>query len=276
MTAVLANSPVSFTDATGSQMSIPLSDIYFDSSGAIKADRWPPYPTGSSTFKNQVDAWLQYLVKKGDLVKDTAAPVPAAMLVEAKQAGATGNSVRLVVSNVREVTGNEVFDVTVMETNTYTGLTPATIKNVIGTSAGGGTQPGLVFVSSAGAPAMPAAVTDQALADSPTATAILKAAATTAFELTPKAAGTDGHLTKVTIKDVDATAGTFTLVAVWTKTATGIQPSAMLTDFDYELTISVPTGATALAVPAPGAVVLSGGEDAQGPQRASAVLAANQ
>lgn len=270
MTAVLANSPVSFTDATGKQKSIPLSDIYFDSSGAIKADRWPPYPAGSSTFKNQVDAWLQYLVKKGDLVKDTAAPVPAAMLIEANQAGATGNSVRVVVSNVREVAGTEVFDVTVTETDTYTGLTPGNIRNVIGASANGGTQPGLVFVSSGTPPAMPAAVTDQVLAASPTATAI----APSAFELTPKAAGADGALTKVTIKDV--TAGTFTLVAVWTKSAAGIQPSAMSATFGYELAISVPTGATALAVPAPGEYVLSGGANAQGPQKASAVLAANQ
>jgi hypothetical protein len=204
------------------------------------------------------------------------------MLVKAKDAGATGNTIRLVTTNVREVAGNQVFDMTVTETDTYTGLTPATIKNVIGSSAGGGQSPGLVFVSSAGTPDLPAAVTDLPLImTSPpgNATAIVEKTDTTmAFELSAKADDVDGENTKVTIKDVNTAAGTFTLVAVWSKTVTGLQPGgvAAATNFGYEITTAIPVGATALAVPAPGSVTLSGGADAQGPQKASAVLAANQ
>jgi hypothetical protein len=277
MPAVLANGPVGFTD-TGQQKVIPLPDLYFDiTSGAIKADKWPPYKTSSNqAFKDSIDAWLQHLVLNGDLVKDRAESPPAAMLITAKDAGASGNSIIIVVSNVRDDTAtppNKIFDMSLTETDTYTGLTPTTITDVLGTTAGGGKKPGLVFVSSAAAPVLPAPGANPLVGDPATVT-IDKADTTPgAFDVTAKRGGVDGALTVVTIKDV--VGQTFTLVAVWTKSANGIAAAAVATQFAYEINVSAPPGGGAILAPAPGTLVLSGGADAQGPAAASAVVAAN-
>ena len=275
MPAVLANGPIGFTDS-GQQKAIPLPDLYFDASGLIKADKWPPYNSSTAALKNSIDAWLQHLVRNGDLVKDTQQTPAAAMVITAKDPGAAGNSIKIVVSNVREDVANppnKIFDVTVTETDTYTGLTPATIKDLLGTAAGGGQKPGLVFISSAAAPVLPAAGANP-LSTDPAKATINKADATPgAFDVTAKRGGVDGALTVVTIKDV--VGQTFTLVAVWTKSANGILPAAFSTQFAYEIVVSAPPGGGALLVPAPGTLVLAGGADAQGPTAASTVVPAN-
>lgn len=275
MTAVLANGPVTFTDDKGSQMAIPLPDLYFDAAN-IKADKWPPYKNSASqAFKDSVDAWLQYLVRNGELVKDSQAVTGDAMLITAKSPGATGNTIKIVVTNIRDdatVPPNKIFDVTVTETDTYSGLTPATVKDVIGTAAGTGTQPGLVFVSSAAAPGLPAAG-DNPLTGAPAKVKIKQADATTAFEVQAKDADAAGANTVVTIKNISGES--FDLVAVWNKTKTGIKASDMQTEFGYEITVAAPPSGASILTPATGAIVLSGGADAQGPTRASVIVPAN-
>lgn len=275
MTAVLANGPVTFTDDKGSQMAIPLPDLYFDATN-IKADKWPPYKdSASQAFKDSVDAWLQYLVRNGELVKDTQAVTGDAMLITAKSPGATGNSIKIVISNIRDdanVPPNKIFDVTVTETDSYSGLTPATIKDVIGTAAGTGTKPGLVFVSSAAAPALPVAG-DSPLAGAPAKVKLKQADASTAFEVQAKDADADGANTVVTIKNIAGQS--FDMVVVWNKTKTGIKASEMQTNFGYELAVAAPPSGTTILTPAPGAIVLSGGADAQGPTKASVIVPAN-
>ncbi len=245
-------------------------------SAGREADKWPPYNSSTAALKNSIDAWLQHLVRNGDLVKDTQQPPAAAMVITAKDPGAAGNSIKIVVSNVREDVANppnKIFDVTVTETDTYTGLTPATIKDVLGTAAGGGQKPGLVFISSAAAPVLPAAGTNP-LSTDPAKATINKADATPgAFDVTAKRGGVDGALTVVIIKDV--VGQTFTLVAVWTKNANAMSPAAFSTQFAYEIVVSAPPGGGALLVPAPGTLVLAGGADAQGPTPASTVVPAN-
>jgi hypothetical protein len=100
------------------------------------------------------------------------------------------------------------------------------------------------------------------------------AGAGVAFTVSAKSSGADGALTKATIKDIDSNANTFTLVATWAKTATGIQVTAVQTSFDYELTVSAPAGGK-LAVPAAGTITLSGGTDAAAASSAAALIPAS-
>lgn len=283
MQAVLANGPVGFTNAQGQQVSIPLTDLYFDDKGAIQADKWVPFNT--SPDQASIASWLKHLVKSGDLVKDPTPPLPppppppptAAMLIAARDKGVEGNSIQIVVSGIRPDPADStktIFDVKVTETDTYTGLTAATIQQKLGNAAGAG----LVFVSSLN-PGTPIAgpsqlVWDGVAANSAKAT-IKKADNTDAFELTAKRAGADGANTAVTITIEDPVAETFTLVALWTKTATGIEVADLGTNFDYEITVDPPVSGGTILVPASGTIVLSGGADAMGPVAASAVVAKN-
>src|SRR5947209_17990916 len=125
MPAVLANGPIGFTDS-GQQKAIPLPDLYFDASGLIKVDKWPPYNSSTTALKNSIDAWLQHLVRNGDLVKDTQQPPAAAMVITAKDPGAAGNSIKLVVSNLRAAVANppnQTFAATLTQPATHTRLT---------------------------------------------------------------------------------------------------------------------------------------------------------
>lgn len=151
---VVANGPVAFSDGSGRAFSIPLSLLDFDANGAIRAERWPLYLAHQALL----DVWLPYLQAQGVISEGEAAAPVEAMIITAKQAGAAGNTILLTIDNVRPNPADNtiiIFDATVTETSSYTGLTPATIKTVLGSVAGGGERPGLVFVSSAGDPQLP-------------------------------------------------------------------------------------------------------------------------
>lgn len=273
---VVANGPISFSDAQGRAFSIPLSLLYFDGGGTIQADTWPLY----GDHQALIDDWLPYLQEQG-LIREGEAPAPVeAMIVKAQDPGAAGNTILLNIGNVHpDPADNTVtrFDATVTETNSYPGLAVETVKTVLGTGAGSGSKPGLVFVSSAGDPELPKAGSyplagggagTPATADIPN-----QDESATAFSLTARKEGGDGDLITVEINAVDTAASTFTLTATWAKSATDLEAGELAAAFDYEITVDPPASGT-LAAPAAGEYALSGGADAQTAKPASVTLVA--
>jgi hypothetical protein len=261
-TPALSNGPVEFTNAGGNQVSLPLSSIFFDgktihSEGSIY-----------NANKAAADDWLTYLAKIGEIVPDANPPSKTAMVIKAKSAGSTGNFIQIRFSNPDNTDPTNVkFDVTVTETDAYPGLTPATIQQALGAQPGLVVLPGTAPTELPQPGSYPLAVTNP---NSPASVDIPKNSGSgNAFTLQAKADGPDGALTQVTIKDVTAT--TFTLTAAWMKTATQIMASNIGATFDYEITVSAPTGGT-LSAPAAGTVTLSGGSDAASARQASAVV----
>jgi hypothetical protein len=275
-TAALANGPIELTSPLGQLEQIPIAALYFDSTNHLKADQWPAYAALSSAEKDSLNAWLGYLVDEG-VIRQAAQPPPvAAMVITAKDAGSQSNNITIEFSNV----SGSNFDAKLTETDVYSGLTPATVKSVIGSTAHGGTEPGLVYVSSAGTPTMPANLAATALSGSTHKLDVKESnGTTTAFTVKGKSNVADADLTKVSITDVGNTSNppdTFTLTAVWTKTVTGVTANH-LADSDklgYEINVGGPPAGT-LAAPAPGAVHLRGGSDTTAPTAASATVNAN-
>jgi hypothetical protein len=260
-TPALASGPVEFTDA-GNQVSLPLASIFFDGN-TVHAE-------GSlyNSHKAAADDWLAYLAKIGEIVPDAQHPAKTAMVIKAKSAGSNGNFIQIQFSNLDNTDPNNVeFDAAVTETDTYAGLTPATIQPALSA------QPGLVILPGATPTELPKAGTYPMAVNSPNTAATAdipkNAGSGNAFTVQARADGPDGALTQATIKDVTATA--FTLVAAWTKTATHITAANLGPTFDYEITVSAPSGGT-LSAPAPGTVTLSGGSDAASASQASAVV----
>lgn len=251
---VVSSGPIEITDSLGKQVLIPLTALYFDSSGKIKAEQWPAY-TANPALQAPVDQWLAYLVKQGLITPgNIPAPKPA-FQVEAKDPGSNGNTITVQISKVTAdlvTPGNSTADVTVTETNTYSNLSPATILGVIGKVANTGSRPGLVFCSTI-PPAMPPAAISGNLAGSPPVFDVGGA-----FTLQGKEDVPAAPLTTITIQDVDAGTQTFTLIATWTKTVKAVAMSALDTQFGYVIHVS---GAVT-APPAAGTITLTGGADA--------------
>ncbi len=258
-TPALFNGPIDFTDlASGKQISLPLSSVFFDGS-SVKAEG-----DVYVAHKAAADAWLAYLAGTGLLAADKSPPAVPAMVITAKDAGASGNFIQMTFKNfVPDADpANTKFDTVVSEVDTYTELKPATIQDTLGAAAGAGKQPGLVFVPGGAVTDMPAAVPETSMSGDPATLPIPKNSGPgNAFTLQAKAAGADGALTKITIKDVNIAASTFTLIASWTKPKTSIKASQIQSNFAYEIVVAPPSGGT-LAPPAPGTVALSGGSDA--------------
>jgi hypothetical protein len=260
-TPALATGPVEFTDA-GNQVSLPLSSIFFDG-GAIHAE-------GAiyNAHKAAADDWLTYLAKTGEIVPDAQPPSKTAMVIQAKNPGSNGNFIQIQFSNPDNTDPNNVkFDAAVTETDTYPGLTPATIQPALTA------QSGLVFLTGAAPTELPKPGTYPLAVVSPNTAATAdipkNSGSGNAFTLQARADGADGGLTQATIKDVTTTS--FTLVAAWKKTATQITASDLGSAFDYEITVSAPSGGS-ISAPAAGTVNLSGGSDASAASQASAVV----
>lgn len=274
-TPVTGHGPIEFTD-DGEQVVIPLSAFYLDNHGVLTSDS-TLYTNAKS--KAAVDAWLKQLQQDG-MVKAAAVPPPApAMVITAKAPGTAGNHISITFSNVD--TGAGTFDAEVQEQETYAGLTKDTVKGVLGAAPGGGTNPGLVFVSSAGA-AHPADGVYPVIVD-PGGSGnyiadIGDGAGGTAFTVQSRAVDAEATNTVVEIKDAanPASPGTFTLVATWKKPkAVGLQPGGLQGSFGYEITVAPPAGGQ-LGVPAEGTVALRGGADTAAPAAASATVFAGQ
>jgi hypothetical protein len=271
----VASSPLAFSSTDGKYFLLPLNAIYFDDKGALKADRWPLYPT----YKTIVDPLLDTLRTAGVLVPGPEPPHKPAFTATAKTPGATGVLITIDLAHVVANAGTppaSTADVTVAETDTYTALKPATLVQTIGSAANGGTRPGLVFVSSVAAPALPAAGVYPLAAAAPggpaTADIPKNGAAGTAFTLQTRDGGADAILVSAQIKDVNVGQDTFTLVVTWKKTQNAIAMSGLAAAFAYGIAVQPPAGG--FLAPAEGTTTLSGGSDAiaVNPVKASAVV----
>jgi hypothetical protein len=276
MTAVNALGPITFNDA-GRQFEIPLSQLFFDDQGGIKADRWDNYSSApvDGPFQLAVRAWLSYLVKAEVITPAARSEPAAAMVITAVSPGAAGNDIILAVSNVTETpagSGTFVFGASVTETDVHKGLTQANLITRLGNAAGGGSEPGLVFVfGSASDLPEPG---DYLMSGATAKVDIPKknVPAATAFTLKAKASGADGILTKISI--TTSASDAFDLTATWTKDTgtTPVAPSALQALFQYEIAVTAAPGQTALAAPAAGTYKLTGGANPSGPVPATVLL----
>ncbi len=268
-TPALFNGPIEFTDANGSQVSLPLSEVYFDDKGQIQAQG--PAVSNLVKDKSVLNSWLQYLVGAGLLVPGQNPRSVPALVITAASPGAFGNFIQVTIANpITTDSANPKFDMTVLATETYTGLTTDStntqnfIQNVLGKTAGGGTQPGLVFVASMGTDVPAVTKSDIPLtitSPNPAVAAVPGASpGSTAFTVQAKTNDPDGAHTSIAIQNVSGSA--FTLVAKWSKTLTQITAAGIGVNFVYVLNVAGPGGATPSLPPAPGTYVLSGGSDA--------------
>jgi hypothetical protein len=281
--AVVGSGPVGLTTSDGQQLSIPLTELYFDG-GQIKADQWPLY----TKHKADVDPWLNYLAKAGELSPGAQAKPNPAMLISAADPGASGNNIQITFSNITPDPADPTnpakttFDAVVVETNTYASLSfdhasANFIKTILGTGTTAGSQAGLVHVLDADNPTQPkpgmyplsgggtAAKSVAPVDGDPTGTA---------FHLEAKKVGGDGDKTRVTISNVDAGGNTFSLQAVWSsQPITGIKLADLpgkLAQSGYEIGVQAPAGG--FAIPAAGVVGLVGGAGAQSAATAAATV----
>jgi hypothetical protein len=270
-TPATAMGPLEFTDG-GQQFVIPLSALYFDSGVTLKTSS-PLY----AKHKKALDGWLGYLQSSGLVTPAPVAPPAPAMVITAADKGSAGNDIVIAFSNVREDsnTHHTIFDATLTQTDVFPGLTPDTVKDVLGTSKGTGSRKGLVFVSSGGAPSQPANGSYPLSGGPPAKADISDGHAGTAFSVTTRSGAADSANTTVEITAADdaSSPDTFTLTASWSKSAVGIEPGDLETEFGTEITVDPPDGGQLLP-PAPGSVSLRGGSDVSGPTAASVTVSA--
>jgi hypothetical protein len=277
-TVVLGNGPIAFTEQGGQMLLIPLSALTLDGN-TIQAN--PPYNT------KEISQWLQYLVNTGFLTAGSTPPKPA-MAITAADPGLAGNNIQVVFSNIVPDLADSTkttFDATITETDTYNGLSvdstsPSFIKTVLGTETITGTKPGLVHIKDADTPVLPQTnnyLLTGGSASKYSSIQIPGDPSGNAFQVEAKKSGKDGDNTKVTITNVDSSAKSFTLTAVWTQTVTSIKLGDLqvkLQGNQYEIKVDKPAGGD-FAIPAPGPIGLSGGADARPASNASAIVPAS-
>jgi hypothetical protein len=258
----VADAPPSFMDDGGKHHMVPLSALSFDAHGALSAHDWPLY----ATYKAALDPFLRRLVDAGALVPGPAPTAKPALALVAVTPGSSGVNLSLTFANVvpnKAHPPNSTTGLTVTETDTHTAIAVADLVATIGAAAGEGSRPGLVFVSG-GAPAgMPVVGVNPlhiANPGDPAKVTIPKNGGGDAFTLQARSNDPDGALITVAIKDVDAGAQRFTMVASWTKTVNAQPVSGLAAQFAFVVTITPPDGG--YKSPAAGTVTLSGGTDA--------------
>ena len=260
----LGGSPVAFTDINGNQREIPLSQLYFDTHG-INATNWPPY----YSYKPTVDSWLAYLVAQGLLVPGTQPAGKPALVIAAREAGAAGNAVTVTFANPTPNADPKAatVDVTVTARQSWSLLTATSLETVLGTGPTTGTQPGLVFLTGP-APAagtIPVEGTVKATG-SPAEFAIPKQGDGTAFTLealfNSDADAADAALLTVTVADVDAALGSFSLIVDWTKSQKAVSLDDLLNKnpFAFLVSFAAPDGGL-IGPPNAGTIALQGGAD---------------
>ena len=282
---VLGNAPLEYTDPnTGKQVSIPLSALFFDPTHnnqlSVNTKIWTP------AVPPFIPSLLADLAQQGLIVPVPAATQKPAMTLTAADTGSAGNGIKVTISAVKPNVDptQTTFTVKIEETDTYTGLTAASIVTILGTDKTPGTQPGLVHVVQSTTPAngLPAAVSKQAFTQptappppplpGPNAQSVLTNNAKTPvpfLTLEAKRIGPDGALTVVTIANVTAT--TFDLTAYWSKTVSGVTMATLPSNVAYELAISPPPSGI-ISPPAAASVQLSGGTDGSSATAASAIV----
>lgn len=275
----LGSGPLSVVDTHGTQHDIPLSLISFGPNNV---------PVLSSNIPSAIQPILLPLLNSmvaQSLVVPASGPPPAPVFtITAIEPGALGNTIGVTFSNPVSTPANAV-DVTVNAAQVYQGLTPATLKAILGTTSGGGSTPGLAFVSSAAAPAMPAAGMTAFAAQGPNFTAALPgiSPAPSAFTLQSLNSNPDSVNLRATVSAVNTGASSFNLTIGWSKTVAAVplqDLTKLTTDFGFLLKFGPPAAGpppagTSYALPATGTVVLRGGTDPTAAQPAAPASAAS-
>jgi hypothetical protein len=263
---VVASFPVAFSTKELKYFLIPLSALYVDRNGVVQADRWPVY-VQHPEYGGIINAVVAQLQSSGILAAGPAPQSKPAFSATAKTPGATGVDVEIAIANVAANAGNppaSTADVTVTETDTYTGVAADKLIDNVGSTANGGTRPGLVFVSSAPPAGFPAAGNypmhpanpgDPATADIP-----LNAGGGNAFTLKTRDGGADAPNVAIQIKDLDVAHNVYTLIAKWNKSQNALAMTDLAAAFAYVVDIKAPAGG--FLAPAEGATQLGGGSDA--------------
>ena len=272
--APTGNGPFEFTDSNGRQVSVPLTAFRFDAAGNLVVNpAWQTIVGGAPA-----SALLAYYRAQGLIEPAPAAsPVPAAV-IRAVDLGAAGNNIAITIEYITADPdpNKTTFDIAVDESEIYTGLTMATIQQVLGTETAPGSQPGLVVVKTVQNPSgTPATLPKTALGGGGARASldIPDAGSKTVFTLEARDPGTDGKLIQVSVTPSGATFG---LTAEWKKSSTGLTSPTLQTrvasDLSYEITAAPPVGGL-FSVPAAATTQLTGGTPNI---RASAILAAGR
>lgn len=279
-TPILSAGPVRFTNSTTGQFNLlPLLDFSYDSSGAIQG-------SGAVYLANKkaLDAWLNEMASDGVIQPNTNPPPNSAMTITAQQSGSTGNDIVITFANPRpdpSTPTNTIYNVTLEEVDTYQ-LTLADLESVLGTTPGGGSQPGLVHVVANASPGLPKAGSwPLALSGGVYEFKLLQADDTTeAFTVEARGAGGDGgqHI-KVEVQSPNVSQGSFTLLVSFKKSVTISTPGDLTKDLEgvgYVVKAAELGGGTLLGIPVPGRIALRGGkDDATTPVAATALVGAN-
>jgi hypothetical protein len=212
---------------------------------------------------------LSYLVAQQLLQPGAVPSGKPALIISAREAGAAGNAVSAIFAKPTPNADPNAatVDVTVSGQQSWSLLTAASLLSVLGTGPGTGSQPGLVFLV-----APPPAAGTMPVAGTVTATGTLpefvvpKQGGGTAFTLEAlfhSAADTaDAALLTVTVKDVDATNNSFSLVVNWTKShaAAALHDLVNANPFAFLVSFAAPSGGL-IGPPNAGTITLQGGTD---------------
>jgi hypothetical protein len=284
MPRLLGNGPLEIT-SSGKQYLVPLTALSVDSSGQVKIT-WPSLSKLPQDDQNALLALVKAQVGEGMLTPDTAAPPQAAVVVQAVEKGTAGNDIQVGFSNFvpdPNTPANTTFDTAVTETDVYALLSvdntsPNFVGSVLG-NTGSSTppsQPGLVIVKAMGASTQAPAPASYALDPSAGGSVDVKDASN-AVVFTLQARRTRTTATPHILIQVGAGADakTFTLTASISLTK-NVKPADLLTvtDFADFVTFAVPSGASAVGVPAQGSVQLTGGTPAAPAAAAQATVVA--
>ncbi len=215
-----------------------------------------------------------------------------ALVVTASDTGFAGNNITVAATVHSDPDPSKTtFDLTVVEIETYTGLTLETLQKTLGTPTAPGSSPGLVVVPKVasapgtikqigGSNALPRAGTITLTGGTPAkqASAIfMDANKVYSFIVMAKKPGRDGSRTKATVSNVNLNNQTFDLQISWTKTALGATIATadqVFAALSYEVNVAPPSGGT-YAVPADSSnspIALQGGSGGEFPQQATATL----
>lgn len=215
------------------------------------------------------------------------------MVVQAANPGAPGNNISVQISNVNLNVNPPTFDLTVIETDLYLGLTVAGsfngIEGILGDDEGGPND-GLAHVLTGSvqpklAPLDNQTVTFQGGNAKTQAQANFMDATNqqVVFTLQARNVGADGNVTKATISNVSGNPATFDLAVTWQRSLPGLSMATLFSSIQKSLgylIVATPPTSVAPSFPAAGATQLSGGAEGNpttgtGPATAQATIFGN-
>lgn len=266
MAQVFAPGPLAITTSTGAHKVVPLNMLSTTPSGKIEVStEW--VDASDSGLKKQAEDWANYLMSQGLLVVDTSLPPPPPgppFFVKSAFPGTEGDGTVISIGSVTEAAQSDAstMKMGVKVTNSYTGLTLATIGDIIGETAGDGAKPGIVFLSSGTPTLMPDNDAFVFSGTAPPKADILKfGGGGIAFTLEAPGDGGGGTLT-AEISNSTSGGTTFDLKITWERNETTEKKLSELADeFSYVVTITPPPNGIYGVPKSNSSVTLGGGED---------------